>query len=743
MFEGFSGGRVALAATLALALLACGEHEGPGEIQGEGLGRDAVKERVARQAIATDGIFRGVGYDQRPRKQILFGDLHVHTTFSADAFLTSLAILQGDGAHPPADACDYARYCSALDFWSINDHAEALTPLHWEETQDAIRECNARAGDPANPDLVSFLGWEWSHIRPTAEAHYGHKNVVLRGLDDAEIPPRPISSVDPDAPRPDIEVSWIAQIALPILSPDTQRVLDLGKYQREFRAVPVCEVGVDTRELPDDCHEAAPTPDVLYEKLSQGGWEALVIPHGNTWGFYSPLGTSWDKQLAGEMHDPEYQKLVEIYSGHGNSEEYRGWREVAYDASGEKVCPEPSDGYEPCCWRAGEIIRARCAEDVSDEACEARVETARANYIEGGITGYQTVPGATVEDWLGCGQCHDCYNPAYGYRPAGSSQYALAISNFDEAGEPRRFRFGFIGSSDNHAARPGTGYKERDRHDTTEASGPMDETWRDRINGKPLEPTPESLPAREFAHLGEFLRNAYNERQTSFFMTGGLVAVHAEGRGRDAIWNALDRKEVYATSGEQMLLWFDLVNGAEGRVAMGGESAVSGAPRFSVRAVGAPIQQEGCPEYAVRGLGAERLEKLCRGECHNPSDERRRIERIDVVRIRPQVRPDEPVEDLIEDPWRQFACAPDPNGCAVEFEDPEFMAGGREAVYYVRAIQEPTPAINAGNLRCKYDAEGNCIEVDPCYGDYQTDKSDECLSENQERAWSSPIYVTP
>ena len=66
-----------------------------------------------------------------------------------------------------------------------------------------------------------------------------------------------------------------------------------------------------------------------------------------------------------------------------------------------------------------------------------------------------------------------------------------------------------------------------------------------------------------------------------------------------------------------------------------------------------------------------------------------------MVRIRPQIRPDEPVADLVEDPWKTFSCPAGTAGCLVEFEDPDFAGAAREAVYYVRAIQEPTPAVNA------------------------------------------------
>ena len=76
------------------------------------------------------------------QKQIFFGDLHVHTTFSQDAFFFSLPMLQGEGVHPPADACNFARFCSALDFFSITDHAEGLTKDMWDKTIKATKSCN-------------------------------------------------------------------------------------------------------------------------------------------------------------------------------------------------------------------------------------------------------------------------------------------------------------------------------------------------------------------------------------------------------------------------------------------------------------------------------------------------------------------------------------------------------------------------------------------------------------------------
>ena len=46
---------------------------------------------------------RSVGAERNSR-QILFGDLHAHTTISFDAFMLNMPLLGGAGSAPPADA---------------------------------------------------------------------------------------------------------------------------------------------------------------------------------------------------------------------------------------------------------------------------------------------------------------------------------------------------------------------------------------------------------------------------------------------------------------------------------------------------------------------------------------------------------------------------------------------------------------------------------------------------------------
>jgi hypothetical protein len=308
----------------------------------------------------------------------------------------------------------------------------------------------------------------------------------------------------------------------------------------------------------------------------------------------------------------------------------------------------------------------------------------------------------------------------------------------NEDGARTSFRYGFIGSSDNHAARPGTGYKQNDpaRHADVRGSFPFPlnhlMTLRPGMDDpqRPAHPSPEDSGV-----LGS------DARTTSFLYPGGLVAVHAEGRSREAIWAALQRREVYGTSGPKLQLWFDLVNAPGGVVPMGGEARLAEAPRFVVRALGSFEPAPGCPETSTAALSQERLAKLCGGECDHPSDRRRAIAAIEFVRIRPQLRSDETPEQLIEDPWRRIECPQDPSGCRVELDDPEFVATGRETLYYARALEEPSLAQNGRPLEPERDAAGNVTAVHLCTPE-RVDTGG-CPAPVHERAWSSPIYVTP
>ena len=502
---------------------------------------------------------------------------------------------------------------------------------------------------------------------------------------------------------------------------DKQRLANFSVFNNEYKPIPDCS---GEESLWDEfCYEDASSPSELFLKLKKLNVEHLVIPHGNAWGIYTPTGQSWDKQLSEANPEENREMLIEIMSGHGNSEEYRNFRAVVINKDGGISCPESTKEYQPTCRKAAEISYKRCLKEGNDKnTCDNQSKEIMQEFAEASLNErQQIIPDTTMEEWLNAGQCTDCFLPAYNYRPKGSVQYSLAKTNFDNPEVPKNYRWGFIASSDVHSSRPGTGYKEVYRLKNTDGNGP-------------------SKPEVAYALPG-LSRNPDLQRFSSFLTTGGLAAVHTSDRSKEGIWKALNNKETYGTSGDRILLWFDLLNAKEGELPMGSEGSIEEIPTFEVNAVGAFIQKPGCPKFSINSLSPERLEKLCGGECYNPSDERKIISRIEVIRILPQISEKENIDNLIQDPWKVVNCPKSQDGCTVKFDDPEFINLNRTVVYYVRAIQEPSLAINAGNLRCELNEKGECIKVNPCYGDYRTSLNDECLAPNEERAWSSPIFV--
>ena len=92
----------------------------------------------------------------------------------------------------------------------------------------------------------------------------------------------------------------------------------------------------------------------------------MVIPHGNAWGIYTPTGQSWDKQLSEVNPQENRELLIEVMSGHGNSEEYRDFRAVIINSDGNITCPESSKDYQPTCRKAAEITYKRCLKEGND-----------------------------------------------------------------------------------------------------------------------------------------------------------------------------------------------------------------------------------------------------------------------------------------------------------------------------------------------------------------------------------------
>ena len=96
-------------------------------------------------------------------------------------------------------------------------------------------------------------------------------------------------------------------------------------------------------------------------------------------GFYTPPNADWRKQLK-DFYNPQTQNLFEIFSGHGNNEEYRTWNDTLLDADGIPYCPEPSGNFIPTCYQAGKIMESRCKDSgMRASECDELVRITKKN----------------------------------------------------------------------------------------------------------------------------------------------------------------------------------------------------------------------------------------------------------------------------------------------------------------------------------------------------------------------------
>jgi hypothetical protein len=270
------------------------------------------------------------------------------------------------------------------------------------------------------------------------------------------------------------------------------------------------------------------------------------------------------------------------------------------------------------------------------------------------------------------------------------------------------YKFGMIGSTDSH-----TGLSTAD-----------DDNFFGKHSGS--EPSPDRMH-HPFAKFGDLAIMGWET------LASGYAAVWAAENTREALFDAMERKETYATTGPRMLVRFfggwnfvsddantrqPAVVGYQKGVPMGGDlrAAPSGvSPSFLVAALKDPIGGNLDRIQIIKGWteGDERKERVYD------------VAVSDGRTIGPDGRCKTPVGntvDVANASWTNTIG--DPELISV-WKDPEFDPNQR-AFYYVRVLEIPTPRWTA------YDAKYFGLDV-----------SDEIPMTTRERAYTSPIWYTP
>lgn len=273
------------------------------------------------------------------------------------------------------------------------------------------------------------------------------------------------------------------------------------------------------------------------------------------------------------------------------------------------------------------------------------------------------------------------------------------------------FKFGFIGGSDVHNSL--TSIEEENFFGKTVIQEPRPTRWK---------------------HVAK--QGFGKTRYTWHYNAAGYAAVWATENTRQALWDAMFRKEVYATSGSRMKVRFfggwdfsardakrrDFADVGYARgVPMGGDLTMQAedkdAPTFLVAALKDPLSGNLDRIQIIKiwltedGNSHEKIYNIAWGD-----GDRRQLDTSG------KLPPVGDTVDVDEASWTNTIGDPE---LAAVWTDPDFDPS-LKASYYARVIEIPTPRWTA------YDQKRFGIKM-----------SDDVPMKHQERAWTSPIWYTP
>jgi hypothetical protein len=574
-----------------------------------------------------------------PLKEAYFGETHVHTGVSMDAFI-------GGNRLRPDDAYRFAKgeemmvngsmhkLKRPLDFAAISDHAE-----FFGETYTLMNE-----GTPGYDDPIA------TQMREADTYDEALELFIKYGV----TPARTGGSLHPDfyqGPE-STKAGWLQNIEA------TEKHYEPGKFTTfhafEWSAAPnagnlhrnIIFRDTTVPEVPFSANESR-DPRELWKWMQlqmDNGSTVLAIPHNSN----GSKGMMFPEQdISGEPIGADYvmtrskmEPLIEMMQIKGNSEVY------------------------PAFWPNDEFANFELAKSIQDYSGRTFEER---NFVRYGLK--------------------------------------RGLKHQAESGM-NPFKYGFIGGTDSHNGTPSN--LEEDNY-TVGSHGLADQSAQDRVE-----------------QVIDGWAKAYD------LNPGSLAAVWAESNTREAIWDAMKRKETFATSGPRIKVrlfggygyaaqYDDPVTmveaGYQMGVPMGGDlpKASDGqSPSFLVYALKDPIGPNLDRVQIIKGWieNGEMMEKI-----HNVA--------VSDGRLDPETGEATAIDAPVDLTTGAFNTEKGDAQMMTVWQDPDFDPS-QQAFYYARVIQLPTARWTL------WDEIREGVKY-----------PDELEKTIQERAWSSPIWYTP